>query len=100
MEKRISPKISSMSTVSNTSPISNLAWIGRLDLLLDQFQEIWIPIAVETELKSVPDPAARRTIDEAKRRGWLKPQAASNAAMVSLLTLELHPGEAEAIVWP
>ncbi len=86
-----------MRTVSNTSPISNLAWIGRLDFLLDQFQEIWIPIAVETELQNVPDPAVRKAVDEAKRRGWLKSRPASDAALVSLLTLELHPGEAEAI---
>jgi predicted nucleic acid-binding protein len=78
-----------MRTVSNTSPISNLAWIGRLDFLLGQFQEIWIPIAVETALQNVPDPAVRKAIDEAKRRGWLKSHAASDAALVSLLARQL-----------
>jgi predicted nucleic acid-binding protein len=49
------------------------------------------------ELQSVPDPSVRKTVDEAKRGGWLKSHPASDAALVSLLTLELHPGEAEAI---
>jgi predicted nucleic acid-binding protein len=86
-----------MPTVSNTSPISNLAWIGRLDLLLNQFQEIWIPKAVEAELQNIPDAAARKRVDEAKRAGWLKMRAASDVALVNLLMVELHPGEAEAI---
>ena len=86
-----------MPTVSNTSPISNLAWIGRLDLLLDQFHEVWIPKAVESELQNVPEPTVLTSIDDAKRKGWLKSRVASDAALVSLLTVELHPGEAEAI---
>lgn len=36
-------------------------------------------------------------VDEALRTGWLKARAASDAALVNLLTVELHSGEAEAI---
>jgi predicted nucleic acid-binding protein len=86
-----------MLAVSNTSPISNLACIGRLDLLRAQFGEIWIPRAVEAELADVPDGAVRTTIDQTRQVGWLKGQAASDANLVNLLTLELHRGEAEAI---
>jgi uncharacterized protein len=86
-----------MPAVSNTSPISNLAWIGHLDLLRDQFREVWIPRAVETELHNIPEPAVRITVDAALHTGWLKARAASDAALVSLLNVELHPGEAEAI---
>src|SRR6266849_277754 len=86
-----------MPTVSNTSPISNLAWIGRLNLLREQFQEIWIPKAVETELQNIPDATVRKVVDDAKSQGWLKLRAASDAALISLLLVELHPGEAEAI---
>ncbi len=43
-----------MPVVSNTSPISNLAVIEKLDLLRDQFQKILIPEAVERELRFVP----------------------------------------------
>jgi predicted nucleic acid-binding protein len=39
-----------MPVVSNTSPISNLALIGRLDLLREQFRKILIPEAVDREL--------------------------------------------------
>lgn len=42
-----------MPVVSNTSPISNLALIERLDLLRDQFGTILIPEAVERELKAL-----------------------------------------------
>ena len=40
-----------MRAVSNTSPLSNLAVIGRLDLLRSQLSEIWIPDSVLEELK-------------------------------------------------
>lgn len=86
-----------MPAVSNTSPISNLAWIGHLNLLRDQFREVWIPRAVEGELQNIPDPAVRLVVDAVLRAGWLKVRSASNAALVSLLNVELHPGEAEAI---
>ena len=81
-----------MLAVSNTSPISNLACIGRLDLLRAQFGEIWIPKAVEAELADVPDGAVRTTIDQTRQVGWLKVRAASDANLVNLLTLELHRG--------
>jgi|SRR5579871_492859 len=86
-----------MPAVSNTSPISNLALVGRLDLLLDQFHEVWIPSAVEEELQNVPDAAALNAITEARRRGWLKSHTVSDPRLVNLLMVELHPGEAEAI---
>jgi predicted nucleic acid-binding protein len=38
-----------MVAVSDTSPISNLAFIGRLELLLSQFEEVCIPEAVRAE---------------------------------------------------
>lgn len=86
-----------MPAVSNTSPISNLAWIGHLNLLRAQFREIWIPKAVETELQNVPDATVRKAITEATHQGWLKSRPASDATLVKLLMVELHPGEAEAI---
>jgi predicted nucleic acid-binding protein len=85
-----------MPTVSDTSPISNLAYIGRLDLLREQFSELFIPEAVQTELLNLPVPI-RKVIDDAKRAGWLKTRPATNTALISLLMVELHAGEAEAI---
>src|SRR5713101_4181029 len=86
-----------MPAVSNTSPIFNLACINHLNLLRTQFGDVWIPQAVQDELRNVPDRAVRNTIDEASEAGWLKTRRASNASLVSLLAVELHPGESEAI---
>jgi uncharacterized protein len=86
-----------MPTVSNTSPIFNLACIERLNLLPEQFGDVWIPEAVAAELREVPDDAVRKKIEQAKQSGWLKSRPASNTALVSLLTADVHPGEAEAI---
>lgn len=49
------------------------------------------------ELQNLPEPAVRKIIDDAKNKGWVKPRTASDAALVSLLTVDLHTGEAEAI---
>jgi uncharacterized protein len=86
-----------MPAVSNTSPISNLAWIGRLGLFFNQFQEVWIPRAVEVELQNIPERAVREAIDEARVAGWLRSRATSETALVNLLQVGLHSGEAEAI---
>ncbi len=86
-----------MPAVSNTSPISNLAWIGRLDLLPEQQGQIWIPAAVEAELRQIPDTAVRSTIDRARQAGWLMVRTPTEANLVKLLTVDLHQGEAEAI---
>ena len=86
-----------MPTVSNTSPIFNLASIGHLNLLSEQFSEVWIPGAVEKELQGAPDETVRQAIDKAKTEEWLRPRSTSNSKLIKLLTLELHQGEAEAI---
>jgi uncharacterized protein len=86
-----------MLAVSNTSPISNLAYIGRLGLLGQQFTKVFIPTAVEAELRQIPDVAARRVIDQARQAGWLMARPPVEASLVSLLTVDLHQGEAEAI---
>ena len=86
-----------MPAVSNTSPIFNLACIGRLDLLRTLFQEVWIPSGVETELIQVPDAAIRGRVEQARNAGWLKVRATSEADLIKLLTVDLHQGEAEAI---
>jgi hypothetical protein len=63
---------SNMLAVSNTSPISNLAIIGRLDLLEFQFPALSIPTAVAGELAAHPDPAARAAIQTAMGGQWIK----------------------------
>ena len=86
-----------MRAVSNTSPISNLASIGRLDLLKPQFSGIWVPTAVMHELENHPDPVAVAAIQAALSEGWIVTIAANPSPLLSMLRLHLHSGEAEAI---
>jgi predicted nucleic acid-binding protein len=86
-----------MPAVSNTSPISNLAIIGHLELLKLQFSELWIPNAVAEELAANPDPAALAAIHAAIHDGWIKTANPRNPTLLNLLLPSLHRGEAEAI---
>ncbi len=86
-----------MPAVSNTSPISNLAIIGHLDLLKAQFSELWIPNAVAEELAANPYPAALAAIHAAIHDGWIKTADPKNPTLLNLLLPSLHRGEAEAI---
>jgi uncharacterized protein len=86
-----------MLAVSNTSPISNLASIGRLELLKSQFSALWIPDAVAGELAAHPDPIAQAMIQNAIRDKWIQIRAPQDAGLLRLLLLQLHRGEAEAI---
>lgn len=61
-----------MPVVSNTSPILNLAIIGEIHLLREQFEEILIPEAVLEELhveKDLPGSQAER---DAIKAGWIQ----------------------------
>ncbi len=42
-----------MPAVSNTSPLFNLAAIGQLHLLREQFEEVFIPNEVLDELRPI-----------------------------------------------
>ena len=86
-----------MLVASNTSPISNLAVIGRLKLLRSQFREIWIPLAVQAELDRLSHPVALKEIQQAFQDGWIRPRALREDKVARLLATTLDPGEAEAI---
>jgi predicted nucleic acid-binding protein len=86
-----------MLAVSNTSPISNLASIGRLELLKSQFLELWIPDAVAEELAAHPDPVVQTMIKNAIRESWIRIGTPKDSGLLRLLLLQLHRGEAEAI---
>jgi hypothetical protein len=85
-----------MLVVSNTSPLSNLAIIGRLELLRDQLGVICIPPAVHTELGHLPMPQAREALGAAFRTGWLQVRPLAKAVPAGLVVL-LDNGEAEAL---
>jgi predicted HTH domain antitoxin len=57
--------------VSNTSPISNLAIIGRLTLLRHRYGYVTVPEAVAGELRALSHVAAQERISAAFRDGWL-----------------------------
>jgi uncharacterized protein len=86
-----------MLAVSNTSPISNLASIGRLALLRLQFPVLWIPSAVEGELMAHPNADALSAIQQALREQWIRTAAPPSSSLLGILKSSLHPGEAEAI---
>lgn len=76
-----------MIVVSDTSPITSLGQIGRLDLLRALFDSVVIPTAVERELRRgailVPD--------------WIQVRSPGNRELIARLESELDPGEAEAL---
>ena len=86
-----------MQTISNTSPLLNLAIIGQLDLLREQFGEVTIPVAVLQELRvdeALPGSSALR---QALEDGWIRVQQVEDRDLVHLLQRALDDGEAEAI---
>ena len=87
-----------MPAVSNTSPILNLAIIGRLSLLHEQFGEVWIPQAVVGELRCEEDLPGSPAVSDALSAGWLRVKEVGDQMLVQTLRQDLDRGEAEAIV--
>jgi len=85
--------------ISDSSPLINLAGIGRLGLLLEMFGEITIPPSVWDEVVTRGDvlPGAAE-VREASGQGWISRKKPENNHLVNLLCQDLHRGEAEAIV--
>jgi predicted nucleic acid-binding protein len=83
-----------MRVLSNTSPLMNLAAIGRQDLLHELFGEVLATPAVLAELEAggAGAPAA-----DARRWPWLSLYSPQNADTVRVLTLQLDRGEAETL---
>jgi uncharacterized protein len=84
-----------MIVVCNTSPITNLAAISKLDLLRSIYGEIIIPQAVYDELTglpySVPGGAEVQTFD------WINVRPVLEQSKVSIFRKDVDFGEAEAI---
>ncbi len=86
-----------MPVVSNTSPLLNLAIIGQLSLLHQQFGQIQIPTAVLAELRVEEVLPSSEQLREAIAAGWLQVQEVEDRTLVQLLQRDLDRGEAEAI---
>ena len=86
-----------MRTVSNTSPLMNLAIIGQLALLRQQMGIVWLPPAVLEELRVETELPGARAVGEALEDGWLRVQSVEERMLVKVLQRELDQGESEAI---
>jgi predicted nucleic acid-binding protein len=86
-----------MPVVSNTSPLLNLAIIEHLDLLQQQFGEVWVPPGVVEELCVGENLPGSATVAEAIEAGWIQVAKVGDQALVRTLRRELDQGEAEAI---
>ena len=86
-----------MRVVSNTSPLLNMAIVGHLALVRQQFGQVWIPPAVLVELQPDTERPGSSEIREALRVGWLCASDHPQPELVAVLQRELDRGEAEAI---
>ena len=85
-----------MTIVSNTSPISNLAKVGQINLIPQLYGTILIPTAVHEEL--LDERAGETVITAVQSAFWLEIQPVQNQELVSELRNRVNAGEAEAIV--
>ena len=75
-----------MRVVSNTSPLSNLAIIGQLELLGEQFKTVWIPQAVLMKLARLTQPEAKKRLFVSQEDGWLQVRSLTNPLITALLS--------------
>jgi len=84
--------------ISNTSPLTNLAVIGQLQLVQTQLSCVTVPEAVWREMLALPHRDGRAALNAARTAGWLRIAAIANPAMATSLRLAgLDEGESEAI---
>jgi len=81
--------------ISNTSPIVNLAAIGRLDLLEQLYGTVIIPKAVYHEIVVLG--AGQPGAIEVQTLAWIEARDVTDRALVTALQTSLDEGEAEAI---
>jgi predicted nucleic acid-binding protein len=82
-----------MIVVSDTSPITNLIKIGRLDILQNLFNEVIIPSKVYEELVNY-----EQQLEEVRNNSWIIVKTVKDSEKVQNLLKQLDPGEAEAII--
>jgi predicted nucleic acid-binding protein len=86
-----------MLVLSDTSVLSNLAVIGRLEIIRNQFDVVMIPEAVAEEISRLRDAAASHAIGSALTQGWLQVIQLGEEELSFAQTLKLDLGEAHAI---
>ena len=84
-----------MIIVSDTSPVSNLILIERLDILQKLFSEIIVPPAVHAEIRALKQ--FDKDLSEYETAKWIKVIQPTNLQKVRTLQIRLDEGEAQAI---
>jgi uncharacterized protein len=84
-----------MIIISDTSPVSNLILIERLDILQKLFTEIIIPTAVDSEIRALKK--FGKDLSEYETAEWIKIVTPTNLQKVHNLQINLDEGEAQAI---
>ena len=86
-----------MPTVSNTSPLLNLAIIGRLELARAQFGSVVVPPAVAGEFRLEEGRPGSSALRRAVEDGWIAVEEPSDDPLIRTLRQDLDLGESEAI---
>lgn len=81
--------------IANSTPLINLAKIGRFELLRALFGQILIPPSVWDEL--VVGGAGKVGSKEVTQANWIEVRRPSDSALLRLLSASLDRGEAEAV---
>ena len=86
-----------MIVVADTTPLIGLASIGRLGILQELFQEVYIPQAVfdETVTHGHEESKAKKEVSQA---GWIHVVDVKDRLAVSVLLDEMDLGEVETII--
>lgn len=82
-----------MIVVSDTSPVSNLIQIGKLDLLKQLYGNVFIPEGVYEELAFLDFQA-----ETLKKENWIIVKQIKNRALFDEIVKSVDSGEAQAIV--
>ena len=86
-----------MPTVSNTSPLINLAIIGRLELIRAQFEGVVVPPAVVREFRLEEGRPGPSALHQAIEKEWIVKKEPSDAPLIRTLRQDSDLGESEAI---
>ena len=86
-----------MRVCSDTSPLCNLARIGRLALLWEQHPMVFIPDEVWTELGCMRHREARESLEDARASGKLRTGTVRDRVFMNTLIPLLDEGESAAI---
>lgn len=84
-----------MIVVSDTSPVSNLAAVDRLNLLREVFGRVIVPHAVFAECTAAG--SGQVVAGRIRAQAWIETRDVADRAFVVQLRRELDAGEAEAI---